>query len=156
MGYIQSTKSDGATVHCGGEQEGTNGFYIKPTLFTGVDADMKIMKEEIFGPVGAVVKFENEDGIYIFIIFFSQSNCVYEDIIEKANDSIYGLAAYVFSQSITRAIEAAHKLKAGSIFVNSASNVSPNVPFGGYKQSGFGREHGEYALDEYVANRCYE
>ena len=70
MGYIQSAKSDGATVHCGGEQEGTNGFYIKPTLFTGVDADMKIMKEEIFGPVGAVVKFENEDGIYIYIHYF--------------------------------------------------------------------------------------
>ena len=75
MGYIQSAKSDGVTVHCGGEQEGTNGFYIKPTLFTGVDADMKIMKEEIFGPVGAVVKFENEDGIYIYIYsLFSSLN----------------------------------------------------------------------------------
>ena len=59
-------KSEGATVHCGGEREGTNGLYVQPTLFTGVDADMKIMKEEIFGPVGVVVKFDNEDGIYVF------------------------------------------------------------------------------------------
>jgi acyl-CoA reductase-like NAD-dependent aldehyde dehydrogenase len=86
----------------------------------------------------------------------SQSNCFYEDIIKKANDSIYGLAAYVFSQNITRAIEAAHKLKAGSVWVNSAALVSPNIPFGGYKQSGFGREMGQYALDEYVMNQCYE
>ena len=84
------------------------------------------------------------------MIFSSQSNCVYEDIIKKANDSIYGLAAYVFSQNITRAIEAAHKLKAGSIYVNTSTAVAPSVPSGGYKQSGFGREQGEYALDEYV------
>ena len=153
MGYIKSGKNEGATVHCGGEREGSNGFFVKPTLFTGVDANMTIMKEEIFGPVGAVVKFENEDGIYVFImILSSQFNCVYEDIIKKANDSIYGLAAYVFSQNITRAIEAAHKLKAGSVFVNSAALMSANVPFGGYKQSGFGRENGQYALDEYVMN----
>ena len=153
MGYIKSGKNEGATVHCGGEREGSNGFFVKPTLFTGVDANMTIMKEEIFGPVGAVVKFENEEGIYVFImILSSQFNCVYEDIIKKANDSIYGLAAYVFSQNITRAIEAAHKLKAGSVFVNSAALMSANVPFGGYKQSGFGRENGQYALDEYVMN----
>ena len=71
MGYIKSGKSEGATVHCGGEQEGTTGFYVKPTLFTGVNADMKIMKEEIFGPVGAVVKFENEEGMFFHVIFFS-------------------------------------------------------------------------------------
>ena len=75
MGYIKSGKSEGATVHCGGEREGTTGFFVKPTLLTGVNADMKIMKEEIFGPVGVVVKFENEDGMYIYKfprdIFFS-------------------------------------------------------------------------------------
>ncbi|KAF8724719.1 hypothetical protein AX14_008652, partial [Amanita brunnescens Koide BX004] len=133
MGYIKSGKEDGATVHCGGEQEGSKGFYVKPTLFTDVGADMKIMREEIFGPVGAVVKFEDE-----------------EDIIKKANDTIYGLAAYVFSQNLTRAIESAHKLKAGSVWVNCGILVSPSVPFGGYKQSGFGRENGQYALDDYT------
>ncbi|KAF8341816.1 aldehyde dehydrogenase [Amanita rubescens] len=134
MGYIKSGKDDGATVHCGGDQEGTDGFFVKPTLFTGVDANMKIMREEVFGPVGAVIKFEND-----------------EDIIKKANDTIYGLVAYVFSQNITRAIESAHKLKAGSIFVNCGGIISPNVPFGGYKQSGFGRELGQYALDEFTS-----
>ena len=73
MGYIKSGKNEGATVHCGGEQEGATGFYVKPTLFTGVNADMTIMKEEIFGPVGAVAKFEDEEGIYMFFhdIFFA-------------------------------------------------------------------------------------
>ena len=76
-----------------------------------------------------------------------------EDIIKKANDTIYGLAAYVFSQNINRAIESAHKLKAGSVWVNSGPTPSAAVPFGGYKQSGFGRENGQYALDEYVINQ---
>ena len=66
MGYIKSGINEGATVHYGGEQEGSDGFYVKPTLFTDVSADMKIMREEIFGPVGAVVKFENEEGMYTF------------------------------------------------------------------------------------------
>ncbi|KAK2464930.1 hypothetical protein APHAL10511_003006 [Amanita phalloides] len=131
--YIKSGKDEGATVHCGGDQAAEKGFYVQPTLFTGVHADMKIVKEEIFGPVGVVIKFKDE-----------------ADIIKKANDSIYGLAAYVFSQNITRAIESAHKLKAGSIWVNSGALPSPNVPFGGYKQSGFGREMGEYALDDFT------
>ncbi|KAF8345041.1 NAD-dependent aldehyde dehydrogenase [Amanita rubescens] len=133
MSYIKSGKDDGAKVHCGGNQEGKDGFYVQPTLFTDVNADMKIMKEEIFGPVGAVVKFENE-----------------EDIIKKANDTIYGLAAYVFSENVNRAIDSAHKLKAGSVWVNSGPLPATNVPFGGYKQSGFGRENGEYALHEYT------
>lgn len=77
----------------------------------------------------------------------------YEDIIKKANDTVYGLAAYVFSENVNRAIESAHKLKAGSIWVNSGPLASCNVPFGGYKQSGFGRENGEYALREYVMSR---
>jgi aldehyde dehydrogenase (NAD+) len=85
-----------------------------------------------------------------FIAFFPIFTLPLTDIIKKANDTIYGLVAYVFSQNITRAIESAHKLKAGSIFVNCGGIISPNVPFGGYKQSGFGRELGQYALDEYV------
>jgi aldehyde dehydrogenase (NAD+) len=77
---------------------------------------------------------------------------LYEDIIKKANDTIYGLAAYVFSQNINRAIETAHKLKAGTVWVNSGSHPEVNVPFGGYKQSGIGRELGQKAIDEYVMN----
>jgi len=133
MGYIKSGKDDGATVHCGGERLGKDGFFVQPTIFTGINPDMKIMKEEIFGPVGAVVKFEDD-----------------EDIIKKANDTIYGLAAYVFSQNVTKAIESAHRLKAGSVWVNMGGLTSPNVPFGGYKQSGIGRELGQYAIDEFT------
>ncbi|KAF8731438.1 hypothetical protein AX14_004945 [Amanita brunnescens Koide BX004] len=133
MGYLKSGKDEGATVHCGGERFGTEGFYIQPTIFTGTNPDMKIMREEIFGPVCAVVKFEDDD-----------------DIIKKANDTIYGLSAYVFSQNVTKAIESAHKLKAGSIWVNSGILGAVNVPFGGFKQSGFGKELGQYALDEYT------
>jgi acyl-CoA reductase-like NAD-dependent aldehyde dehydrogenase len=111
---------------------------------------------KIFDPV--VVKFENEEGMYIcfLTIFSSHSNGIYKDIIKKANDTIYDLAAYVFSENITKAIEATHKLKAGSMFVNSVALVSQNLQFGGYKQAGFGREMGQYALDEYVMNRFYE
>ncbi len=69
MGYIKSGQDEGAKVHCGGSQEGKDGFYVQPTLFTGVNADMKIMKEEIFGPVGAVVKFENDEGIHSSFLF---------------------------------------------------------------------------------------
>ena len=90
-----------------------------------------------------------------YIIFSSHSNGIYKDIVKKANDTIYGLAAYVFSQNITKAIEAAHKLKAGSVFVNSAALMSQNVQFGGYKHAGFGRGMGQYALDEYAMNRFY-
>ena len=151
MGYIQSGKDEGATVHCGGHSEGRDGFFIKPTLFTDVNANMRIVREEIFGPVGAVLKFEDEQGIPVLSwSFLSYSLFHFKDIIKKANDSIYGLAAYVFSQNINRAIESAHKLKAGSVWVNSGSIVSTSVPFGGYKQSGIGREMGEYALEEYV------
>ena len=75
---------------------------------------------------------------------------IFVDIIKMANNTIYGLAAYVFSQNVTKAIKSAHKLKAGSVWVNLGNLGSVNVPFGGFKQSGFGKELGQYALDEYV------
>ncbi|KAJ3819194.1 aldehyde dehydrogenase [Lentinula raphanica] len=100
MDYIQSGKDQGATVHLGGDRHGTEGFYIKPTIFTDTTPDMKIVQEEIFGPVGVVIKFEDE-----------------EDVIRQANDTVYGLAAAVFSQNITRALNTAHRLKAGTAWV---------------------------------------
>ncbi|KAF8995906.1 aldehyde dehydrogenase [Cyathus striatus] len=132
MSYIESGKEDGATVHYGGERHGTEGYFIKPTIFTDVHPDMKIVKEEIFGPVGVVIKFKDE-----------------ADVIRQANDTVYGLAAAVFSQNINRAIETAHKLQAGTAWVNCVNQLHANVPFGGYKQSGIGRELGEYALQNY-------
>ncbi|THH27889.1 hypothetical protein EUX98_g6300 [Antrodiella citrinella] len=134
MGYIDSGKEQGATVHLGGERHGEEGYFIKPTIFTDVKPDMKIVQEEIFGPVGVVIKFDND-----------------EDVLRQANDTMYGLAAAVFSKNIDRALQVAHKLKAGTAWVNCINQLHPQVPFGGFKQSGIGRELGEYALENYTA-----
>ncbi|KJA17654.1 hypothetical protein HYPSUDRAFT_46123 [Hypholoma sublateritium FD-334 SS-4] len=133
MGYIDSGKEQGATVALGGERHGTDGYFIKPTIFTDVTTDMKIVQEEIFGPVGVVIKFKDQD-----------------DVIKQANDTLYGLASAVFSQNINLAIETGHKLKAGTVWINCANQLHAQVPFGGYKQSGIGRELGEYALHHYT------
>ncbi|KAF7330132.1 Aldehyde dehydrogenase [Mycena sanguinolenta] len=133
MGYIESGKKDGATVHLGGDRFGTEGYYVNPTIFTNTTPDMKIAKEEIFGPVGVIIKFENED-----------------DVVRQANDTLYGLAAGVFSQDIDRAIRTAHRVQAGTIWVNCYNHFNVGVPFGGYRQSGIGRELGEYALHHYT------
>ncbi|KAJ7877451.1 aldehyde dehydrogenase [Mycena leptocephala] len=133
MGYIESGKEEGATVHLGGDRFGTEGYYINPTIFTNTTPEMKIVKEEIFGPVGVVIKFEDED-----------------DVVRQANDTLYGLAAGVFSQDIDRAIRTAHRIQAGTVWVNCFNQFGPNIPFGGYRQSGIGREMGEYALHHYT------
>ncbi|KAJ7277283.1 aldehyde dehydrogenase [Mycena rebaudengoi] len=133
MAYIDSGKKSGATVSLGGERHGTEGYFIQPTIFTDVTPDMKIVQEEIFGPVAAILKFKTE-----------------EEAIEAANATSYGLSCCVFSENISRAIRVAHALENGSAFINSAQLVDPAMPFGGYKQSGIGREAGEYALHTYT------
>ena len=94
---------------------------------------MRIVQEEIFGPVGVVIKFKDED-----------------DVLLQANDTLYGLAAAVFTKDLNRAITTAHKLKSGTVWVNCYNVLNSNVPFGGFKQSGIGREQGQYALDQSV------
>ncbi|KAJ6587570.1 aldehyde dehydrogenase [Mycena vulgaris] len=133
MGYISSGKESGAKVHIGGDRHGTEGYFIQPTIFTDCTPDMKIIKEEIFGPVAAVMKFKTE-----------------EEVIEAANATTYGLSCCIFSENISRALRVAHALEAGSAFINSAQLVDSAIPFGGYKQSGIGRELGEYALATYT------
>lgn len=133
MEYINLGKKDGATVHLGGERHGNEGYWIQPTIFTDTRSDMRIVQEEIFGPVAVIIKFKDED-----------------DALRQANDTLYGLAAAVFTQDITRAIQFAHKLEAGTLWINCVNSLNPNVPFGGYKQSGLGREQGEYALNNYT------
>ncbi|KAF5309762.1 hypothetical protein D9611_013578 [Ephemerocybe angulata] len=123
MSYIKSGKEEGATVHTGGERHGDKGFFVQPTIFTDAHPGMKIVQEEIFGPV---------------------------EVIEQANDTIYGLASHIFSENTGRAIRVAHALESGMVWVNCANTVEVNVPFGGYKQSGNGRELGEYALETYT------
>ncbi|KAI0059883.1 aldehyde dehydrogenase [Artomyces pyxidatus] len=133
MDFIDSGKKQGAKVHVGGERFGHEGYWIQPTIFTNTTPDMRIVQEEIFGPVGVVIKFEDE-----------------EDVLRQANDTLYGLAAAVFTKDITRGIQFAHKLQAGTAWINCVNQLHPNVPFGGYKQSGVGRELGEYALNNYT------
>ena len=92
---------------------------IQPTIFTGTKPDMKIVREEIFGPVAVVIKFEDE-----------------EDVVHQANDTLYGLAAAVFTKDISRALKTVQRLKAGTVWVNCVNVSEINVPFGGFKQSG--------------------
>ncbi|KAI0042013.1 aldehyde dehydrogenase [Auriscalpium vulgare] len=133
MSYIECGKQEGATVHLGGERHGEAGYWVQPTIFTDTTPDMRIVREEIFGPVGVIIKFKDED-----------------DVLRQANDTLYGLAAAVFTPDVSRALRVAHKLQAGTVWVNCIMMVHSNVPFGGYKQSGIGREQGEYALDNYT------
>jgi len=133
MSYIESGRKEGATVVLGGARHGSEGFFIQPTLFADVKPDMRIVKEEIFGPVGVLCKFKDED-----------------DAVRQANNSIYGLASSVFTKDINRAINTANRLEAGTVWINTAHSFSPQIPFGGYKQSGIGRELGEAALHSYV------
>ncbi|GJJ09021.1 hypothetical protein Clacol_003242 [Clathrus columnatus] len=134
MSYIDDGKKSGAKAIIGGKRHGTEGYFIEPTIFTDTTNDMRIVREEIFGPVGVLVKFKDE-----------------EDIIKVANDTVYGLAAAVFSQNISRALSVGHRLKAGTVWVNCCNQLFAQIPFGGFKQSGIGRELGEYAIANYTA-----
>lgn len=133
MGYIESGKKEGAKTILGGNRHGKEGYFIEPTIFVDAKPDSRIVREEIFGPVVVVSKFKDE-----------------ADMIRQANDSFYGLAAAVFSRDISRALTVAHKLHAGTVWVNCYNQLHAQVPFGGFKESGIGRELGEYALENYT------
>jgi len=132
LGYIESGKKGGAKLECGGERSGDKGYFIKPTVFSGVKDDMKIAREEIFGPVMSVLKFDS-----------------YDEVIKRANDTTFGLGAGVLTKDITRGITFANRLQAGSVWVNDYDLVCNQAPFGGFKQSGHGRELGKYGLEGY-------
>ncbi|KAI9744856.1 MAG: aldehyde dehydrogenase (NAD(P)(+)) ald5 [Claussenomyces sp. TS43310] len=136
MEYIEDGKKAGATVVTGGERHGTEGYFIQPTIFSGVTEDMKIMREEIFGPVCSIAKFSTE-----------------EEVIKNANSSNYGLAAAVHTSHINTAIRVSNALKAGTVWVNSYNMLHHQMPFGGYKESGIGRELGEAALANYTQTK---
>jgi aldehyde dehydrogenase (NAD+) len=135
QGYIQNGITEGATLVCGGPDrpEGlATGYYVKPTIFADVKPDMTIAQEEIFGPVLAIIGYEDE-----------------EDAIRIANDTPFGLAAYVSSGDHERARRVARRMNAGMVHINMA--VADNkAPFGGTKQSGNGREWGEAGIEEYL------
>jgi aldehyde dehydrogenase (NAD+) len=132
--YIEAGVREGATIHQPlKDSTPSNGYFISPTIFTNVKEDMTIVKEEIFGPVVTVSKFTDE-----------------EDAVYKANDTIYGLAAMVFTTNFERANRVADKLDAGSVYINSSNNEDVRVPFGGMKMSGIGRELGQEAFNLYT------
>jgi len=139
LGYINSGKEQGATCVFGGQRHGEKGYFIEPTVFSNVTDEMKIAREEIFGPVVSCLKFTD-----------------IEDAIERANDTPYGLAAGVCSRDIGRAIGIAKRLKAGSVWVNTWNQFDDAAPFGGYKTSGWGREKGEYALENFTEVKCIQ
>jgi acyl-CoA reductase-like NAD-dependent aldehyde dehydrogenase len=132
--YIFSGIDDGAKLVLGGAEqpEGlSKGFYVKPTVFSKVTREMKIAQEEIFGPVLSILEYEND-----------------EEAVELANETIYGLSGGVWSQDLDRALGLARKIRTGQVDINGGS-FNPKAPFGGYKQSGNGRELGKYGLEEY-------
>jgi aldehyde dehydrogenase (NAD+) len=133
LGYIDSGKQEGAKLVTGGERCGEKGYFIKPTIFDAVDNNMKIAREEIFGPVVSAITFDDVD-----------------DVVRQSNLSIYGLAAAVWTRDIKKAHRLARDLKAGTIWINTYNSFDAASPFGGYKQSGFGRELGIHALELYT------
>ena len=133
MDYIKTGKEEGAEILTGGKRSGDKGFYIEPTVFINANNKMKISQEEIFGPVVTLIKFKNDD-----------------EAVEIANDSIYGLAGAVWSGNDERAMYMAKKIRAGTVWINEYHLLSDRAPFGGYKQSGIGREFGLDGLKEYT------
>ncbi|HCO03335.1 MAG TPA: aldehyde dehydrogenase [Actinobacteria bacterium] len=137
--YIQAGQDEGAKLLTGGgvpDGVPEGGYYVEPTIFGEVDNSMKIAQEEIFGPVLSVIRYESV-----------------EDAVRMANDTIYGLAGAVWSRDIPRATSVARRLKTGTVWINDYHLISAQAPFGGYKQSGLGRELGRWGLDEFLQSK---
>jgi acyl-CoA reductase-like NAD-dependent aldehyde dehydrogenase len=135
LGYIEAGRTEGARIAVGGKQvrSETGGYFVEPTVFDGVSNSMRIAREEIFGPVMSVIRFKTE-----------------EEAIALANDSTYGLQASVWSSNINRAHRVARALRAGTVHVNQYDEDDITVPFGGFKQSGNGRDKSLHAFDKYT------
>jgi phenylacetaldehyde dehydrogenase len=132
-GYLESGREDGATALTGGGRWGDTGYFVEPTVLTNTTPDMKVVREEIFGPVVVAAPFQS-----------------IEDIAAAANDSDYGLGAGIWTQDISKAHALAKKLRAGTVWINCYNVFDASLPFGGYKQSGWGREMGHEVLEAYT------
>jgi aldehyde dehydrogenase (NAD+) len=133
MSYIDSGREEGAKLVCGGDRVGDRGYFIQPTVFADVQDDMKIAREEIFGPVMSIIPFKSA-----------------EEVVDRANQTTYGLAAAVWTRDIQKAHAIANSVRAGTVWVNCYNVLDTRAPFGGFKQSGIGRELGEYGLQQYT------
>jgi phenylacetaldehyde dehydrogenase len=133
LGFIESGRKQGATVAAGGEAPSHPGYYVKPTVLVDVRPDMRVVREEIFGPVLVAQRFDQID-----------------EVVKAANDSPYGLGASIWTNNLSAAHRLIPRIKAGTVWVNCHNMVDPNMPFGGFKQSGVGREHGRAAIDMYT------
>ncbi len=133
MSYIDSGKCEGAELLTGGKRVGDRGYFIEPTVFANVQDEMKIAREEIFGPVMSIIRFRDLD-----------------EVVERANNTPYGLAAAVWTRDIGKAHAIANSVRAGTVWINCFDVFDAAAPFGGFKQSGMGREMGEYALQQYT------
>jgi len=133
MGYIEAGKKEKANLLAGGNRVGDKGYFIEPTVFADVQDNMKIAQEEIFGPVMSILKFKDIN-----------------EVVDRANKTLYGLAAAVWTKDITKAHAIADGVRAGTVWVNCYDVFDAAAPFGGFKQSGIGRELGEYGLANYT------
>lgn len=137
LGYIAAGVADGAELVTGGGPIDGGGFFVAPTVLRNATADMSIMREEIFGPVLSVSSFSDEDSL--------------ADVIRRANDTDYGLNAVVFTRDISRALSFAKRIQAGNVRVNTGSGMDANMPFGGFKRSGWGHENGREGVEAFTS-----
>lgn len=136
-GYLESGFSEGAEAICGGKRKGDKGYFVEPTVLVNTNPSMKVVQEEIFGPVVVAQPFKD-----------------FESLVPAANDTVYGLAAGIWTRDISKAHKLASRLRAGTVWINCFNIFDAALPFGGYKQSGWGREMGHAALDNYLETKA--
>jgi phenylacetaldehyde dehydrogenase len=136
-GYLESGFSQGAKAAAGGQKKGEKGYFVEPTVLVDTTEDMKVVQEEIFGPVVVAMPFSST-----------------EEIIPRANDNVYGLAAGIWTRDISKAHRMAESLQAGTVWINCYNIFDAALPFGGYKQSGWGREMGHDVLNNYTQTKA--
>jgi aldehyde dehydrogenase (NAD+) len=134
--YIEYGKQDGAKLELGGKRWGSEGYFIEPTIFSNVTDDMRIATDEIFGPVMSILRFKT-----------------LEEVIERSNNTEYGLSSTVYTKNINQAFAFANQIEAGNVKVN-CPGIGNGLPFGGYKQSGIGREGGDYGIEMYLETKA--
>lgn len=135
LGFVNGAKSDGAKIVCGGAALERPGFFVEPTVLAGVTPQMTVVREEIFGPIACALPFDQDD---------------IASIASIANDSVFGLSASIWTRDISRAHRLARKIKSGGVVINSSAAPDFSLPFGGYKQSGWGRENGREGVEAYT------